>query len=269
LPKLLNLGDFQIEGDFMFKKEMLIVALSCLVFIACDDDSSANNDNNVNNVNNANNSSNLCGNFTIDAAEVCDGTAFGTATCEEIHEDLTGGELVCNDTCSEVASDLCSGDGQDVIVNIHSGDVYVRLIDYENSQANADVSVNNCDIVVSHDEFGPQFKLCRPGTSVYVLGNDIPFNEVLEAPLDATYITDDGTDYAISSDHENPDSFKDGGVGEDPEGYDMTENIYILSLGDGSYAKMEVLSAAGGTIKTKFYRDPRGGSNLRTTIPSK
>jgi hypothetical protein len=241
----------------MFKKDLVILMMACFVFIGCDDEeSSSNNTNNTN----------LCGNFVKDANEICDGTDLGTFTCNGINDEYTGGELICNAMCSSYTTENCAGEDTDVVVNIHAGKVYVRISDYQNSIVNTDIDLTNCDIIVDHNDDGPNFVLCYQ-TSALVLGNDQLFHDVLEAPLDATYLTDDGTDYVIPNVQSDPDAWTDGGAGEDVGGYDMTQNIYILHLGDGSYAKMEVVHAEGGTVTTKFYRDPEGGNNLRT-IPS-
>lgn len=57
--------------------------------------------------------------------------------------------------------------------------------------------------------------------------------------------------------------WQDGGVGE--TGFDMSEFVYVLKTDDGHFAKLEILSAAAGTIEWQGYFQADGGScNLRT-----
>ncbi len=46
----------------------------------------------------------------------------------------------------------------------------------------------------------------------------------------------------------------------------MTENVYVLALPDGTYAKVEVLSAKGGVTEILCYRQEDGSRDI-TTAP--
>ncbi|MDA3862751.1 MAG: hypothetical protein PF689_02675 [Deltaproteobacteria bacterium] len=72
--------------------------------VACDDDDS-NNENNVNNINNNNAE---CGNGIIEGDEVCDATNLGENTsCSDL-EGFTGGELACNNGCTDYDVSACT-----------------------------------------------------------------------------------------------------------------------------------------------------------------
>ncbi len=74
---------------------LMLSALSLFLAAGCDDDKSKKNNDNNNNINNTNNAT--CGNTTIEGAEVCDGTALGTATC--VSQGFEGGTLACAADC--------------------------------------------------------------------------------------------------------------------------------------------------------------------------
>ncbi|PKN44365.1 MAG: hypothetical protein CVU59_11810, partial [Deltaproteobacteria bacterium HGW-Deltaproteobacteria-17] len=81
---------------------LVISTLTVGGFSACDDGSSKKtNNNNVNNVNNV-----TCGDGQIEGAEVCDGTALGTATCAT--QGFDGGELACATDCTAFDTTGCS-----------------------------------------------------------------------------------------------------------------------------------------------------------------
>jgi len=77
----------------------------------CDDDVSKKNNNNVNNTNNV-----TCGNDLIEGAEVCDGTALGTATC--VTEGFESGTLACNTGCTGYDTSACVGPNEDCGNNV-------------------------------------------------------------------------------------------------------------------------------------------------------
>ena len=94
-------------------KTLMICIFSTLLFtaVACDDDSSSNNNtNNVNNANNVNNVNNVnngtCGNDLVDGTEVCDGADLDGETC--LTKGYTGGTLACADTCLSFITSGCT-----------------------------------------------------------------------------------------------------------------------------------------------------------------
>jgi hypothetical protein len=56
-----------------------------------------------------------CGNGVIDAQEACDGTLFGTATCQNRTKKYWSGSLACSTDCKTIIEDNCSGYCGDVI----------------------------------------------------------------------------------------------------------------------------------------------------------
>jgi hypothetical protein len=60
-------------------------------------------------------------------------------------------------------------------------------------------------------------------------------------------------------------SWRNGGTGT--TGFVMTKNVYALKLADGTYAKIEVLSAKGGEVHILAYRQAKVGSTDLTTAP--
>ena len=80
-----------------------IISLLCcmsLLFASCDDGDKKN-------------TGPVCGNQAIEAPEVCDGTALGTATCES--EGFIGGTLVCAVTCDALDTSGCHRCGDQTI----------------------------------------------------------------------------------------------------------------------------------------------------------
>jgi len=47
----------------------------------------------------------------------------------------------------------------------------------------------------------------------------------------------------------------------------MTEAVYAVRLANGTYAKIEVLSAQGGTVHVLCDLQPDGSRDLTTTAP--
>lgn len=78
----------------------LIFAATSVFVIGCDDDDDTNN-------NNTNNTNPVCSNGILEAGETCDGTDFGTATCETMG-DFTGGTLLCSADCQTIETTNCT-----------------------------------------------------------------------------------------------------------------------------------------------------------------
>ena len=75
---------------------------------ACGDDDGDNNTNNNNN-----NTVDDCGNGALDDGEECDGTLFGTATCDT-EGNFNGGTLLCSGTCT-IQTTNCETCGNGVV----------------------------------------------------------------------------------------------------------------------------------------------------------
>jgi len=214
----------------------LLFAISLFV-VACDDDSSSNN--NTNNVNNANNVNNV--NNVINP-EICDDT---------VDNDLDG-DTDCVDTdCAE--DPACAVDAREAFeLTISLHDTGVQKMNLRDKIAGGDLA--SCDFGFLDDEVnGPRILLC-PDTTGYNHGNETDFYDVTAAPTDVTYETDGDGTYVIGS------SWVSGGTCA--AGWECNGNIYILHLQDDSYAKIEVVYGLGGTVTVLAFRDVAGGSDL-------
>jgi len=118
------------------------------------------------------------------------------------------------------------------------------------------------DFYITHGDPVDQLPHIELGAGVTAqnLGNTKTFHEVDTAPTDG-YTADDPSaqTYVIGS------SWRDGGSGT--TGFTMTKNIYALKLADGTYAKIEVLSAKGGEVHILAYRQPTPGDTDLATTP--
>ena len=61
------------------------------------------------------------------------------------------------------------------------------------------------------------------------------------------------------------DTWRSGGAGE--TGYTMSENIYVLKLDDGTYAKLTVTMAKAGKVAFDAFHQSDGSRNLVCTMP--
>ncbi len=102
---------------------------------------------------------------------------------------------------------------------------------------------------------GPGIRLGENVTGVN-FGNATTFHNIDTVSQPTDFVADNDTDYVIG------DSFRNGGSGS--AGFVMTENIYLLKRADGSYAKLEVLSARSGVFGFRAYHLPGGGTDLAT-----
>ena len=176
------------------------------------------------------------------------------------HGELVDGACVCEEGYEQVPDDVtaCQREGSqhtdgtavDVTLLLHSDQVKLVL----HSLQVQGVDVTDFDLYMAHDGPGPNLKL-GPGVTGVNMGSGTDYLDVAEAPADG-YVADEGTNYLIGT------GFIAGGEGS--SGYDMTENVYVLKLADGTYAKVEVLSAAGGVVHVLCYRQPDGSRDLAT-----
>ncbi len=110
------------------------------------------------------------------------------------------------------------------------------------------------DLKMGKSGAGPWITL-GTGVEAVNLGNTESFVEVVEAP---------DTGYDADPDFIG-DTWRSGGAGE--TGYTMSENVYVVKLQDGSYAKLWVTSAKAGKITLEAYHQGDGTRDLACTMP--
>jgi hypothetical protein len=184
------------------------------------------------------------------------------------HGQLDGEYCVCEDgyavdpddgtTCIEDGSVHEDGVAIDVEFHLHVNDVKIDLYTLEVLGEQEE----EYDLFMGHDDpvdGGPNMHL-GPGVTAQSLGNSQDYHAVSEAPADGYQSDDPGNGvYVIGS------SWRNGGNGT--VGFNMTENVYAVRLPNGTYAKIEILSAQGGTIHMLCYLQPDGSRDLSTTAP--
>ena len=176
------------------------------------------------------------------------------------HGELVDGACVCEEgyVVDPADAQACIREGSqhtdrvavDVTLLLHEDQVKLRLFSMQVLGA----AETDFDLYMAHDGPGPNLKL-GPGVTGVNLGAATDYHDVDTAPADG-YAADDGTDFVIGI------GFMDGGSGE--TGFIMTENVYVLKLADGTYAKVEVLSAAGGVVHVLCYHQPDGSTDIAT-----
>ena len=95
------------------------------------------------------------------------------------------------------------------------------------------------------------------GVGAVNMGNDKGFHEIDEAP-ESGYKEDTAEKMVIGEDFWTE---KD----ETAHTFVMSENVYVIKTANGDYAKIEVLSAGGGTIIVRCYFQKDGSRNIKTT----
>lgn len=159
---------------------------------------------------------------------------------------------------SVVDQPVATGKATDLKLGLHDNLVKVVL----SSMSVVGKEATAFDLYCTHGD--PVDKLPHlelgPGVSAQNLGNTTTFHAVTTAPTTG-YASDDPTKgvFVIGS------SWRSGGSGT--TGFVMTKNIYALKLADGTYAKIEVLSAKGGEVHILAYRQPKAGNTDLTTTP--
>ena len=108
-------------------------------------------------------------------------------------------------------------------------------------------------LVTKKSGVGPYIALGTGVTGVNV-GHDAGFHDVDTAP--ATGYQDDSQTVLIGS------SWIAGGSGA--TGFDVTGDVYVLHLADGTYAKVQVLSAKASVVHLMCYRQADGSTNVST-----
>lgn len=139
----------------------------------------------------------------------------------------------------------------DLAIDLHVAETwYVTLSDMtEHSQ-----EPTAWDLKMGKTGSGPWITL-GTGVEAIDLGNAESFVEVVQAP-DAGYDADPDL---------IGDTWRTGGAGE--TGYTMSENVYVVKLQDGSYAKLTVTSAKAGKITLDAFHQGDGSRDLACTMP--
>lgn len=152
------------------------------------------------------------------------------------------------------ANDGSSAEGKatDVKLGMHDNEVKIKLSTMKVSGKEA----TDFDLYMAHDD-GPNMYL-GPGVTGQNLGDGTAYHQLDTAP-DTGYVADDtgGGKLVIGT------SWRSGGSGT--TGFTMNKNIYVVKLADGTYAKIEVLSAKAGEVHVLCYRQSDGTRNIKTT----
>jgi len=159
---------------------------------------------------------------------------------------------------SPIDQAMATGKATDLKLLLHDNLVKVVLASMTvvgKDETTFDLSMTHGDPVdkLPHIELGS-------GVTAQNLGSTTTFHALTAAPTTG-YAADDPTKsvYVIGS------SWRGGGSGT--TGFVMTKNIYAIKLADGTYAKIEVLSAKGGEVHILAYRQPKVGDTDLTTTP--
>ena len=178
------------------------------------------------------------------------------------HGQLVGGECQCDQGYAQDPDDsqvcLARGLATDVQLGLHGNQVKILL----DTMEVVGMEATEWDLYMDHDapaDDGPNMKL-GPGVTAQSLGSTQDFHAVDEAPADG-YLTDDpGSEVYVIG-----DTWRAGGAGA--TGFIMSENVYLVKLADGTYAKIEVLSAQSGEVHVLCYRQAGGSRFIGTTSP--
>jgi len=148
---------------------------------------------------------------------------------------------------------VTTGEASDLTVDLHAANLYAYQLADLSTQA--DYTGTDWDFSVTKAMPNPPTFLLGPGVTAVNLGSATAFHAVTQAP-DTGY-DDDDPDPIIGI------SWQDGGSGT--TGFQVTANVYVLHLADGTYAKVEVLSAQEGKVVVRVYRQADSTRNLATT----
>jgi len=162
------------------------------------------------------------------------------------------------------AADQGSSAGTPTVLstNIKSMVSYVDLASMKVlAETSSEVKAGTYDFYTTHVAASTPGLLLGAGVTAANLGNTQGYDDVTEAPASG-YAKDDLTagTYAVGTTW-----WKE----KDPVNHSfvMSKNIYVLKLADGSYGKIEVLSAGQGTITLRCYHQPDKSTRLATKTP--
>ncbi len=178
------------------------------------------------------------------------------------HGQLVGGECQCDQGYAQDPDDpkvcLVRGTATDVQLGLHDNQVKILLATMEV----VGMEATEWDLYMAHDapaDGGPNMKL-GPGVTAQSLGSSQDYHDIDEATADGYQADDtDNEVYVIG------DTWRAGGAGS--TGFIMSENVYVVKLADGTYAKIEVLSAQSGEIHILCYLRADGSRFIGTTAP--
>jgi hypothetical protein len=178
------------------------------------------------------------------------------------HGQLVGGECQCDQGYAQDPNDsqacLARGTATDVQLGLHGNQVKILLATMEV----VGMEATEWDLYMDHDapaDDGPNMKL-GPGVTAQSLGSSEDYHAIDEAPVDDYLADDAGSEVYVIG-----DTWRAGGAGA--TGVIMSENVYVVKLADGTYAKIEVLSAQSGEIHVLCYRQADGSRFIGTTAP--
>jgi hypothetical protein len=178
------------------------------------------------------------------------------------HGQLVGVECQCDQGYAQDPDDpevcLARGVATDVQLGLHGNQVKIVLATMEV----VGMEATEWDLYMDHDapaDGGPNMKL-GPGVTAQSLGSSQEYHNTDEAPADGYQGDDPGNEVYVIG-----DTWRDGGSGT--TGFHMSENVYAVKLADGTYAKIEVLSAQSGEIHVLCYRQADSSRFIGTTAP--
>ena len=178
------------------------------------------------------------------------------------HGQLVGAECQCDQGYAQDPDDpeacLARGVATDIQLGLHNNQVKILLATMEV----VGMEATEWDLYVDHDapaDGGPNMKL-GPGVTAQSLGNSQDYHDTDEAPAGGYQADDPGSEVYVIG-----DTWRAGGTGT--TGFIMSENVYAVELADGTYAKIEVLSAQSGEIHVLCYRQADGSHFIGTTYP--
>lgn len=175
----------------------------------------------------------------------------GTTQDAAVHDAALGDGSVPDGQVDPDGS-VSTGEASDITVDLHSANMFAyKLVDLT---AHADYTGTDWDFSVTKAMPNPPTFLLGPGVTAVNLGSTTAYHDVNEAP--ETGYDDDDPNAIIGI------SWQDGGSGT--TGFQVTGNVYVLKLADGTYGKVEVISAQSGMVVVRAYRQADGTRNLAT-----
>ena len=172
--------------------------------------------------------------------------------------DTTSSDASASEASADSFHSSGVGTATDVELGLHDNKVKIVLA----TMAVVGTEATEWDLWMNHNDpvdHLPHLEL-GAGVTAQNLGNSDTFHEVDTAPTTGYEADDpDAEIYVIGS------SWRNGGSGG--SGFIMTKNIYALKLADGTYAKIEVLSAKSGEVHILAYRQSTPGDTNLATAP--
>lgn len=178
------------------------------------------------------------------------------------HGQLVGSECQCDQGYAQDPDDsqvcLAIGLATDVLLGLHNNQVKILLATMEV----VGMEATEWDLYMDHDapaDNGPNMKL-GPGVTAQSLGSSQDYHAVDAAPAGGYLADDPGNEVYVIG-----DTWRAGGEGA--TGFIMSEDVYAVKLADGTYAKIEVLSAQSGEVHVLCYLRSGGSRFIGTASP--